>query len=412
MAGLARPARIVDFESGMIDLSLHGPPTFYAHQTSAQLRPDAGSARVVVATGSSSRDRELALSLAVRGYAGSAASAAEVASGVAGEGAAVVVAGCRLATYGVGELVRRLSRRPAPPAVLLLAEPTERGAVVAGLEAGAAGYLLEPAPSIEIELLVERLAREHALARRAELLRATCERLEAELDRRDRTLADRLALALEYRHDETGAHMQRIGLYTEAIARRIGWSGAPLDELRIAASLHDIGKIGLPDRVLLKPASLTPSEFEVIKQHPRIGADILGRSSTPLLALGRDIALAHHERWNGGGYPERLSGESIPLAARMVAVADVYDALVHRRVYRRALPEEAAVAFVERGRGIAFDPRVVDGFLAVLPELRRIRRSLVEPPPVVPATPGYASPGVDPAILTGAAAATARDRSA
>src|SRR6185503_2994344 len=165
-------------------------------------------------------------------------------------------------------------------------------------------------------------------------------------------------------------------LYAAALAKVLGWSAAKIDDLRVAAMMHDIGKIGVPDSILLKPGPLLPEEFEIIKQHTVIGARILERSDIHLLDVAREIALSHHERWEGGGYPAGVGGERIPESARIVAVCDVYDALVHDRVYRRALPEPQVLDMLRAQHGRHFDPRVLDAFLAEVATFRGIREEV------------------------------------
>ena len=151
-----------------------------------------------------------------------------------------------------------------------------------------------------------------------------------------------------------------------------------MNDIRLAAPMHDIGKIGIPDNVLRKPGRLTESEFEVVQQHAPIGAEILAGSGITLLEIAHDIALYHQEKWDGSGYPEGLSGNAIPVAARIVAVADVYDALLSERVYRPAMSEEKALEVMTSGRGSHFDPAIFDCFISILPRFRQIRASLSE----------------------------------
>jgi HD-GYP domain-containing protein (c-di-GMP phosphodiesterase class II) len=173
----------------------------------------------------------------------------------------------------------------------------------------------------------------------------------------------RLALAAEYRDDETQQHAWRIGRSAVLIATELGVPDEEVELLGRAAPLHDIGKIGMPDAILLKPEKLSPAEFEQSKSHTTIGAGILSGSDSPLLRLAEQIALTHHEHWNGGGYPRGLSGERIPLAGRIVAIADVFDALTHDRPYKPAWSVEEAVAEIVSQSGRQFEPRVVDAFL-------------------------------------------------
>jgi putative two-component system response regulator len=174
-----------------------------------------------------------------------------------------------------------------------------------------------------------------------------------------------LARAAEYRDDETGKHAIRVGRMSAALARALGMNEEDVRIIQLAAPLHDIGKIGITDAILQKPGPLTRYEFEVIKTHTTIGSDILGECMSPLLKKAKQIALFHHERWNGSGYPQGLRAEQIPLACRIVAIADTYDALVSDRPYKAAWSHKAAVDEIRRQRGITLDPAVVDAFLAI-----------------------------------------------
>ena len=172
-----------------------------------------------------------------------------------------------------------------------------------------------------------------------------------------------LTMAAEYKDDDTGIHIVRIGFLAETLARLLGQPKAYALLLRKAAPMHDIGKIGIPDSVLKKPGPFTPEERLVMNQHPVIGADILGKSRIALFQLAAEIALTHHERWDGKGYPKQLAGEDIPLSGRIVSIVDFYDALTMDRVYRRAFSHEKAVEMLVGERGKAFDPAIVDCFL-------------------------------------------------
>ena len=183
----------------------------------------------------------------------------------------------------------------------------------------------------------------------------------------------RLARAAEYRDDDTGVHIVRLGYLSAALAQALGQSEAQADLLRKAAPMHDIGKIGMPDSVLKKPGRLTPEERAVMNEHPRIGAEILGRSRIPLFQLAAEVALTHHERWDGKGYPAGLAGEAIPLSGRIVAVVDFFDALTMDRCYRPAFDDETALNMLLQERGHAFDPHVVDTFMAYACELIPLR---------------------------------------
>lgn len=173
----------------------------------------------------------------------------------------------------------------------------------------------------------------------------------------------RLSLAADYRDDDTGVHIMRIGYIAEALARLMGEPAHFASMLRLAAPMHDIGKIGVPDSVLKKPGAYTPEERAVMNQHPGIGAKILGRSRVPLFQMAAEVAMTHHERWDGGGYPNGLAGEDIPLSGRIVAVVDFFDALTMDRCYRPAFADDVALGMLVQQRGRAFDPRIVDRFI-------------------------------------------------
>ena len=179
-------------------------------------------------------------------------------------------------------------------------------------------------------------------------------------------VAERLANAAEYRDDKTGAHTERVGWLSAHIAKALGWQFDQVDLIRLAARLHDIGKIGIPDGILLKPAALTPDEFRQMESHTVIGARILSAGHSDILKLAESIAESHHERWDGTGYPHQLCGEEIPMPGRIVAVADVFDALTRERPYKRPWTLEEALAEIERQSGRQFDPRVVDAARQVI----------------------------------------------
>jgi response regulator RpfG family c-di-GMP phosphodiesterase len=182
----------------------------------------------------------------------------------------------------------------------------------------------------------------------------------------------RLATAAELRDSETGKHLDRMALYAEAIARELGWSEDECRLIRLAAPMHDVGKIGIPDAILQKPGRLAPDEWEHMKDHPLIGAQILGGSSSRLLQMAELIALTHHERYDGAGYPKGLCGEEIPEAGRIVALADVFDALTTKRHYKEAWSLDEAVGLVVESSGKHFDPRVVAAFLRARPVIERV----------------------------------------
>jgi PAS domain S-box-containing protein len=230
------------------------------------------------------------------------------------------------------------------------------------------------------DVTVQREAEEQ-LAGHAELLEArVAERTRELKDARAKTLR-RLALAAEYRDDDTFEHTERVGSTSVAIAAQIGFDRDQVEILRLAAPLHDVGKIGIPDRILLKPGKLTAEEYEVMKTHTMLGARLLTGSGSPVLKMGTLIAESHHERWDGSGYPRGWAGEAIPLVGRIVAVADVFDALTHDRPYKSAWSTDRAIAEIEHRAGSHFDPRIVAAFLSVHKSGRRYTDSGEPPAP-------------------------------
>jgi putative two-component system response regulator len=262
-------------------------------------------------------------------------------------------------------------------AIIMVTAVDDRATAVNALHLGAYGYVIKPFDLNEIVIgVVNALERRRLSMQSREYER----RLEndvrqrtADIQRREEEICLRLAAACGYRDLETGSHNRRLGLYSAVLARELGWPGQAQDEIRISIAMHDIGKIGLPDNILRKPARLTDEEFAVIKTHTVIGARMLKGSDFSLLNMAHSIALSHHEKWDGSGYPYGLSGEEIPEPARICSVLDVYDALVHKRIYRPAMPEEEALSIMTASRGSHFDPEIFDCFIGALPQLRAIR---------------------------------------
>lgn len=197
-------------------------------------------------------------------------------------------------------------------------------------------------------------------------------------------VVQRLGLAAEYKDNETGLHVIRMSHVSRLIAEAAGFSEKAQEEILHAAPMHDIGKIGIPDAILSKPGKLTPEEWEVMKTHPSIGGRIIGEDDTGLLAVARRIALYHHERWDGSGYPHGLKGEDIPVEARIIAIADVFDALINARPYKPAWPVDKAVAQINSESGTHFDPTLVECFNRVLPALIEVNEKWSEPEGAVP----------------------------
>jgi putative two-component system response regulator len=251
------------------------------------------------------------------------------------------------------------------PVIVLTADATPEARRRA-LTSGAADFITKPFDVVEVALRIrntlERQQLHSEVRRQNELLEDRVRARTMELERAQLETFERLALAAEYRDDDTGKHTRRVGGVARAIAEQLGMAATDLDLLERAAGLHDVGKIGVPDGILLKPDRLTPEELEVVKTHTVIGARILSGSHSPLLQLGEIIAGSHHERWDGRGY-HGLAGEDIPLHARITTLADAFDAMTTDRPYRAARSREEATEEIRRERGGQFDPNVVDVFL-------------------------------------------------
>jgi len=238
------------------------------------------------------------------------------------------------------------------------------------LHLGANDFLTKPLDASEVVLRIENLLNTRyfylQMQEQNQSLELRVAERTKELERAKLEILHLLARTAEYRDDETGQHTQRVGRMARDIALSLGLSRHEAELIEQATPLHDIGKIGIADDVLLKPGRFTPEEFEQMKRHTLIGARILGTSLFPVLRVAGEIALTHHEKWNGSGYPRGLSGEEIPLPGRIVALADFYDALTHERPYKKAWSHEEAIEEIRAQRGIHFDPAVVDAFLDTL----------------------------------------------
>ena len=186
----------------------------------------------------------------------------------------------------------------------------------------------------------------------------------------------RLVLAAEYKDEDTGDHIVRMSRYSALIAEELGLPDKEAQDIFYAAPMHDVGKIGIPDNILMKPGKLTDEEFDRMKTHTSIGAKILADSRADILQLAQQIAISHHEKWNGRGYPQSHAGEKIPLAGRIVGLADVFDALTSKRPYKVPYPVEVAVNIIQKERGEHFDPDVADAFLGNIDEFVKIKEEV------------------------------------
>ena len=291
-----------------------------------------------------------------------------------------------LAGFGVMEALRpQIEAAGYLPILVLTADATDVSRRRA-LDAGARDFLTKPIDGIEVILRTKNLLETRQLYLDLEHEKVT---LEQRVHERTREVEEaqldtlwRLARTAEYRDDQTGQHVLRVGRVAAILGKGMGLHDAEVRLLRLAAPLHDLGKIGIPDAILLAPRRLTPDEFEEMKTHTEIGSRILAGSTSPLLQLAQRIARTHHERWDGRGYYGMVAGD-IPIQSRIVGVADVFDALTHERPYKSAWPVDMAVDEITKNRGTQFDPLVVDAFSQCNPE------ELVSPPEPVPSAVGW-----------------------
>ncbi|WP_246841665.1 two-component system response regulator [Cellvibrio sp. PSBB023] len=264
------------------------------------------------------------------------------------------------------ETCQRLKQQPETqgvPVIFVTALSDDRDETE-GFAVGCVDYITKP---VSAPIVLARVKAQLSLVS-AETLRTT--RLQ---------VIQRLGRAAEYKDNETGLHVIRMSHFAREIALAAGMGEADAEELFNAAPMHDVGKMGIPDAILCKPGKLTPEEWEIMKQHARIGAEIIGDDSSTLLQMARRIALCHHEKWDGSGYPQGLVGKAIPIEARIIALADVFDALTSKRPYKEAWPIETTVDYIQNESGKQFDPELVAAFIQALPKITAIRAQLLDP---------------------------------
>jgi putative two-component system response regulator len=273
-------------------------------------------------------------------------------------------------------LVKAMAHRIPEVAFVMVSSLDNTEMAMECLRHGAYGYVLKPFKTNDILIAVANALRRRMLElefqdREALLARRVQEQtLEIKASREE--VALRLISASEHRDNETGAHVRRIGLYAAEMGRLLGWGEEQVETVRAAAPMHDIGKIGVPDRILQKDGPLTEEEWIIMKTHTTMGANILKDSTVGFIQMGAEIAAAHHEKWDGTGYPLGLRGEKIPLEARITCLVDIYDALIHRRVYKMPWEEGDVLAYLREHSGTLFDPSLVQLFFANFSRFREI----------------------------------------
>ncbi len=290
------------------------------------------------------------------------------------------------------EVTRRIKFRPegARIPVVMVTALSQMEDRVRALEAGADDFINKPVDKTEIRARVKSLLKvksynDHMANHQKELDEEVSVRTR-ELEQAFRRLKSanketivRLSRAAEYKDSNTGSHILRMSNYAHIVAIKLGYGEKDAEDLLVAAPMHDIGKIGIPDRVLLKAGSLDDDEWAIMKRHCEIGFSILSGSDSDFISLGATIAYTHHEKWDGTGYPNRRKGEDIPLAGRIVTIADVFDALTSRRPYKAPFSLETSFGIIREGRGKHFDPKVVDAFFSVQEKILAIMERFQDP---------------------------------
>jgi putative two-component system response regulator len=270
------------------------------------------------------------------------------------------------------EVCRRLKRNPSTShiPVIFVTAMGETEDETRGFDAGGVDYVIKP---VSPPVVRARVKTHLSLANQKRHLAQLVDERTAQLARTQREIVNRLGRAAEYKDDETGAHVMRISHYAKLLGEAAGAHPDWCECLFYAAPMHDIGKIGIPDSILQKSTDLSAEEWVVMRRHTAIGAEIIGDDDAEVLTMARSVALHHHERWNGEGYPQGLTGENIPLEARIVMIADVFDALTTERPYKKAWPVEDAVKYMKVQSGVLFDPKLLQLFFDRLPQVVEIK---------------------------------------
>lgn len=271
--------------------------------------------------------------------------------------------------------LRKVEGREDVP-ILMITANDDRDVRYDALQIGATDFLNKPVDRIEFSVRMRNLlalnASRKKLANRAAWLAEEVKKATAAVHAREQELLFRMSRAAEFRDPETGSHIQRIAHFSQLVAVKLGLSTADQELILQASPMHDIGKIGIPDSILLKPGKLTPEEYDIMKQHAVIGYELLKGSESKVLQTAAEIAISHHEKYDGSGYPNGLVGKNIPLFGRIVAVVDVFDALTSERPYKKAWPLEQAADLIRENIGKHFDPDCANCFLGAWDEVLKI----------------------------------------
>ena len=266
---------------------------------------------------------------------------------------------------------------PLPPNIMVLTAQTDQETKLKALDFGARDFLHKPFDRLEVLTRIRNMIETHLLHKK---LRVHNEELEQKVSERTKEIEETrlevvrcLGRASEYKDNETGMHVIRMSKTSQLLAQAIGMSEDDCSLILHASPMHDVGKIGIPDNVLLKPGKLDVDEWEIMKRHAEMGMEILGDHPSPLMEMARQVAITHHEKWDGSGYPNGLGGKDIPLVGRITALADVFDALTSERPYKKAWPVEEAVSFIKEQSGKHFDPELVEIFMGLIDDVCAVR---------------------------------------
>jgi len=283
--------------------------------------------------------------------------------------------------FGVMQQLNEFTHNSLPPIIVLTAQHMQEFKQRA-LDSGARDYVTKPFDTGE---LLSRVRNMLEVQMAHKFMQHQNEILEYNVEQRTKEIAEtrlqivrHLGRAAEYRDNETGLHVIRMSKMAILIAQSIGLDKSQCDLLLNAAPMHDIGKIGIPDHILLKPGKLDANEWEIMKTHSAIGHDVFSDDDSDLILMAKEIAISHHEKWNGSGYPKGLKGDAIPLMGRITALADVFDALTSERPYKKAWSIEKASNYIQSESGVHFDPTLVEHFVTLLPELTQIVEKYTE----------------------------------
>ena len=282
--------------------------------------------------------------------------------------------------YQVLEKIREVD--PDYPPIIVLTAQSDRDSRIKALDLGARDFLAKPFDRVELMTRIRNMLEVRIMAKamknQNKILDGMVKDRTQELNDTRLEVIRRLGRAAEYRDDMTGFHIIRMSRYSQLLGLAAGMSEVEAEVLLNASPMHDIGKIGIPDKVLLKPGKLDAEEWKTMQTHVDIGVEILSGSSSMLMDMAAEVAQNHHEKWDGSGYPRAIAGENIPLTGRVVAVADVFDALITERPYKKAWPVEEAVEYLKEQSGKHFEPKLIDLFIAILPDILEIRNQYAE----------------------------------